>query len=140
MKKNLRIKFLIIAGIVLACIYGIIGLPTSKAQLVDNWNRNIHLGLDLRGGTYLVVQVQEQDAFNSEANTQADQIRESARKVNINLGEVEVQEAKTLADASKVAIIVKGVPTTQAGDFRQIVTQQFSNWTMTPLNSTDYKL
>ena len=69
MKKNLRIKFLIIAGIVLACIYGIIGLPTSKAQLVDNWNRNIHLGLDLRGGTYLVVQVQEQDAFNSEANT-----------------------------------------------------------------------
>ena len=100
MKKNLRIKFLIIAGIVLACIYGIIGLPTSKAQLVDNWNRNIHLGLDLRGGTYLVVQVQEQDAFNSEANTQADQIRESARKVNINLGEVEVQEAKTLADAS----------------------------------------
>ena len=80
MKKNLRIKFLIIAGIVLACIYGIIGLPTSKAQLVANWQRNIHLGLDLRGGTYLVLQVQEQDAFNSEANTQADQIRESARK------------------------------------------------------------
>ncbi|HJY08458.1 MAG TPA: hypothetical protein VJ323_19215, partial [Bryobacteraceae bacterium] len=140
MKKNLRIKFLIIVGVLLACIYGIIGIPKSKAELVENWNRNIHLGLDLRGGTYLVVQVQEQDAFNSEANTQADQIREAARKANINVGEVDVQDAKNLADAGKVAILVKGVPTTQAGDFRQIVTQQFSNWTMTPLNSTDYKL
>jgi preprotein translocase subunit SecD len=140
MKKNLRIKFLIIVGVLLVCVYGIIGIPKSKSELVDNWNRNIHLGLDLRGGTYMVVQVQEQDAFNSEANTQADQIRESARKANINLGEVEVQEAKTLADAGNVAIIIKGVPSTQAGDFRQIVTQQFPNWTMTPLNSTDYKL
>ena len=35
---------------------------------------------------------------------------------------------------------MKGVPSTQAGHFRQIVTQQFSNWMMTPLNSTDYRL
>lgn len=138
--KNLRIKFLIIIAVVLVCIYGVIGIPRSKAELVTNWQRNIHLGLDLRGGTYLVLQVQEQDAFNTEANTVADQIKDAAQKGNINLGGVDVQEAKSLADADKVAVLVKGVPTTQAGQFRQILQEQFGNWVLTALNSTDYRL
>lgn len=140
MKRNLQIKFLIIIGVLLACVYGVIGLPKSKAELVANWQKNIHLGLDLRGGTYLVIQVQEQDAFNAEANSVADQIREAARKASVEVGEVDVQEAKTLSDANKVAAVVKGVPATQAGQFRQIATQQFANWELTPLNSTDYRL
>ena len=69
MKRNLKVKFLIIVGVILVCLYGIVNLPTSRAELVANWHKNIHLGLDLRGGTYLVLQVQEQDAFNSEAST-----------------------------------------------------------------------
>ena len=93
--KNLRIKFAIIIGVVLACIYGVIGIPKSKAELISNWQHNIHLGLDLRGGTYLVLQVQEQDAFNTEANTVADQIKDAAQKANINIAGVDVQEAKS---------------------------------------------
>jgi preprotein translocase subunit SecD len=138
--KNLRIKFVIIIGVVLACIYGVIGIPKSKAELLANWEHNIHLGLDLRGGTYLVLQVQEQDAFNTEANTVADQIKDAAQKANINLGGVDVQEAKTLADADKVAVVVRGVPTTQAGQFRRILQEQFGNWVLTPQNPTDYRL
>jgi preprotein translocase subunit SecD len=140
MKRNLKIKSLIIVAVLLACIYGVIGLPKSKAELIANWQHNIHLGLDLRGGTYLVVQIQEQDAFNSEANTVADQIREATRKSNVAIGQIDVQEAKSLADASNVAVIVKGIPSTQAGQFRQTVTQQFPNWDLTALNSTDYRL
>lgn len=140
MKKNLRVKFLIIVGVILLCIYGVIGLPKSKAELLANWDHNIHLGLDLRGGTYLVLQIQEQDAFNSEANSVADQIRDAAAKAGVQIGQVTVDEAKSLADASNVAIEVKGVPATQAGQFRQVVTQQFATWNFTALNSTDYKL
>ena len=65
MKRNLRYKFLFIVAVILVCIYGIIGLPKSKDELVANWQKNIHLGLDLRGGSYLVIQVQQQDAFNA---------------------------------------------------------------------------
>src|SRR6185312_1843921 len=114
MKKNLRIKFLIIVGVVLACIYGIIGIPKSKAELVENWEKNIHLGLDLRGGTYLVVQVQQQDAFNAQAGADAERLKDEARKANVQFGDIEVEEAKSLATAVKAAIVVRGVPATQA--------------------------
>ncbi|MFZ0594947.1 MAG: protein translocase subunit SecD, partial [Bryobacteraceae bacterium] len=134
MKRNLKVKFAIIVAVVLACIYGVVGLPKSKAELVDNWHKNIHLGLDLRGGTYLVVQVQEQDAFNTEANSIADQIRDAARKAGMEVGQITVDEAKSLADASNVAIEVKGVPTTQAGQFRQMATEQYPAWVLTSLN------
>jgi preprotein translocase subunit SecD len=140
MKKNLRVKFLIIAATILACVYGIIGLPKSKQELIANWQHNIHLGLDLRGGTYLVLQVQEQDAFNSEANTVADQIRDAAAKASFTVGQIDVQEAKSVADAGNVAIVVKSVPSTQAGQFRQVISQQFPNWVSTGLNATDYRL
>jgi len=138
--KNLRIKFLIIVAVMLACIYGVIGIPKSKAELISNWEHNIHLGLDLRGGTYLVLQVQEQDAFNTDANTVADQIKDAAQKANISIGAVDVQEAKSLSDADKVAVFVRGVPTTQAGQFRRILQEQFGNWVLTPQNPTDYRL
>jgi preprotein translocase subunit SecD len=53
---------------------------------------------------------------------------------------VSVDEAKTLADATKAAIVIKGVPATQAGSFRTLVNDQFSQWLLTPLNGTDYRL
>ena len=140
MKRNFRLKFFFIIAVILVCIYGIIGLPTSKAALVANWNRNIHLGLDLRGGTYLVVQVQQQDAFNNKASTDADRLKESARKANVTFSDVTIDEAKSIQDATKAAIVVKGVPTTQAGTFRSIVNEQFSQWLMTQVNATDYRL
>lgn len=140
MKRNLKVKFVIIAAVILACIVGVVGLPKSKAELVENWRNNIHLGLDLTGGTYLVVQVQEQDAFNTEANSIADQIRDAASKAGIQVGQITVDEAKSLADASSAAVEVKGVPSTQAGQFRQMVTQQYPAWELTSLNATDSRL
>ena len=63
MDKSLRVKAAIIVAVVLICIYGVIGIPKSKEELIANWNNNIKLGLDLRGGSHLVLQVQVQDAF-----------------------------------------------------------------------------
>jgi protein-export membrane protein SecD len=140
MKRNLQIKFGVIAVTVLICLYGIIGIPKSKDELVANWRKNIRLGLDLRGGSHLVVQVQEQDAFNAEASTVADRIKDEAGKQSIAVGQAEVAEAKTLADADKVAIVVKGVPSTQAGQFRTLINDEFQQWNLTGLNATDYRL
>ena len=65
MQRNLKFKAAIIVAIILICIYGVIGLPKSKDELVANWHKNIRLGLDLKGGTHLVMQVQVQDAFKA---------------------------------------------------------------------------
>jgi preprotein translocase subunit SecD len=140
MKRHLRFKFIFILVVVVACIYGIIGLPKSKEQLVENWHKNIHLGLDLRGGTYLVVQVQQQDAFNAQAGTAAERLKDTATKAGVQYSDIEVVEAKSLQDATKVAIVVKGVPSTQAGTFRGLVGEQFGQWLLTPQNATDYRL
>jgi preprotein translocase subunit SecD len=140
MKTNLRYKFIFIAAVILVCLYGIIGLPKSKDELIANWHNNIRLGLDLRGGTYLVIQVQQQDAFNGQASATADSLKEAARKANVPLGEVSVDEAKDLASAKSVAITVKGVPSTMAGNFRSLVNEQFNEWLLTPQNPTDYRL
>src|SRR5438067_10644104 len=99
MKRHLRFKFIFISVIMLACIYGIIGLPRSKDQLVENWHKNIHLGLDLRGGTYLVVQVQQQDAFNAKAGTAAERLKDVTNKAGVQYSDVEVAETKSLRDA-----------------------------------------
>ena len=65
-----------ILAVLLACVYLLIGIPKSKEELIANWNKNIHLGLDLRGGSHLVLQVQVQDAFKAEAAQVADRLKE----------------------------------------------------------------
>ena len=140
MKRHLRFKFFFIVAVILTCIYGIIGLPRSKDELVANWHKNIHLGLDLRGGTYLVVQVQQQDAFNGRASENADRLKDALRKAGVQFSDVGLDEAKSLADATKAAIVVKGIPPTQAGSLRTILNDQFSEWLATPVNATDYRL
>ena len=58
--------FLAIVAVTLACVYFIIGIPKSKADIIQNWNNNIRLGLDLRGGSELILRVNIQDAFKAE--------------------------------------------------------------------------
>src|SRR5205823_12909994 len=48
-------------SVIVFCLYFLFGyptFPTSLAQVKDNFKRQIKLGLDLQGGTHLVLQVQ----------------------------------------------------------------------------------
>jgi preprotein translocase subunit SecD len=140
MNRHLRFKFIFIITVILVCVFGIIGFPKNLGELKENFHKNIHLGLDLRGGTYLVVQVQQQDAFNNEASTRADALKEALKKAGVVYSDVDITEAHSLQDATHVAIEVKGVPATQAGTLRSIVAEQFGSWLLTPVNATDYHL
>ena len=141
MTSNLKIKVLVIVVVILACIYGIIGLPTSKEQLVANWQKNIHLGLDLKGGSQLVLQVQIQDAFKAEADTVIQRLKDQLGGKHITYVEMSRNEPPTIQTADTIQIDVKGVPATSAGDFRALVNDNFSGiWNLTPVNQTDYRL
>ena len=59
------------------------GFPESTNELVDNWKKNIHLGLDLKGGSHLVLQVQMQDAFKAEAQTVIERLKDELGKQSI---------------------------------------------------------
>ena len=140
MQRNIKIKAVVIVAVILVCIYGVIGLPKSKAELIANWKHNIHLGLDLSGGTQLVMQVQLQDAFKTNADRTMDRLKEELQKDSIPFTGIDRNDPTTLDTADKIEIDVKGVPVAKSSQFRSTVNDQYSDWLLTPINSTDYKL
>ena len=140
MHRNLNLKVAIIAAVILICIYGVIGLPKSKDELVANWNKNIRLGLDLKGGTHLVMQVQLQDAFKAAADSAIDHMKDEMKKAGIDYSAADRNDPGRLEDADKIEIDVKGVPIAKSGAFRSLINDQFADWVLTAVNSTDYKL
>jgi len=141
MANNLKFKILAIVVVMLVCIYGIIGLPKSTAELVANWKRNIHLGLDLKGGSQLVLQVQIQDAFKAEADSVIQRLKDELGKARIQYVEMSRNEPATIQAADTIQIDIKGVPPTSAGNFRGVVNDRFGGiWNVAQANSTDYRM
>jgi preprotein translocase subunit SecD len=140
MDRSLTIKFASIVGVTLVCSYGIIGLPKNQQELVDNFNKNIKLGLDLKGGSQLVLQVQVQDAFKAEADQVMDRIKNELRTASIEYGTFDRNDPSTIEDADKIEVVAKGIPTAKAGDFRRIVNERFPDWNITSTSGTDYRL
>src|SRR6202166_3133205 len=129
MNKNFKFKAALIVGVILVCIYGIIGLPKSKEELKANWTRNIRLGLDLKGGSHLVLQVQLQDAFKAEADSVIARLKDEARKAGIEYTDITHNDPPSIQTADTIQIDIKGVPSTKAGNFRSLVNDNFgSEW------------
>src|SRR5579864_8831055 len=141
MANNLKFKILAIVVVILVCIYGIVGLPKSTAELVANWKRNIHLGLDLKGGSQLVLQVQIQDAFKAEADSVIQRLKDELGKARIQYVEMSRNDPATIQAADTIEINIKGVPPTEAGNFRSVVNDRFGGiWNVAQANSTDYRM
>src|SRR5580658_1682871 len=141
MNSNLKFRAIAIVIVILVCVYGIIGLPTSRAELADNLKSNIRLGLDLKGGSQLVLQIQLQDAFKAEADTTIDRLKDELKKGNVTYVEMGRNDPQTIKDAATIQVEIKGIPPTQAANFRTIVNDQVgTEWILTPVNQTDYRL
>jgi preprotein translocase subunit SecD len=140
MNRSLIWRAVTIVAVILACVYGIIGLPTSKAQLLDNLRKNIKLGLDLRGGSHLIMEVQVQDAMKVEADQAMEQLKDALRKAGVEYVAMERNEPASLEDADKIQINVHGIAATKTTDFRRIVSDVCVRWVLTPVNSTDYRM
>src|SRR5260370_13603413 len=141
MQKNLTTKTLIIVATILLCIYGIIGpgVPTSKAVLMKNLRENVKLGLDLRGGSLLILQVQVQDAIKAEADNVMDRLKEDLKRADIDYAGMERNEPMRIEDADSIQINIKGVPPQKSSAFRGLVTEHFPQWILTPAGS-DYRM
>src|SRR5450755_4038116 len=140
MKKNVTGRTVVIVVTILVCVFGIIGFPKSGAGLVDNLKHNIRLGLDLKGGSHLVLQVHVQDAIKTEADGAIERIKEEMRKQSIDYAAIDRNDPTTVEDADKIEIDVKGVPATKTTAFRNLISERFNLWVLTPVNSTDYRL
>ena len=140
MGKNLKTKTMVIIAIILVCIYGIIGLPKSKDELIANWNQNIKLGLDLRGGSHLVLQVQVQDAFKAEADRIIEALKDQFKKSGVDYASMDRNDPMKLEDAETIQINIKGVANDKIAAFREAVGSNFADWTLTSVSGNDYRM
>src|SRR5258708_25482066 len=86
MNPNLKWKAVFIAVVIIGCIYGLLGLPTFPTSIADvksNFAHQIKLGLDLQGGTHLILQVQVQEAIAQETDQTVDRLTNQLRTKNI---------------------------------------------------------
>jgi preprotein translocase subunit SecD len=140
MKKNLTARTVIIVATLLICVFGIIGVPKSGADIKKNFSDNIRLGLDLKGGTHLVLEIQVQDAVKADAEQTAERLKEDLKKQNIQWNSTDVPDVSRVEDADNVAITLKGIPATQSSSFRSLVAEHYPNYILTAINSTDYTM
>ena len=149
MNKNLRWKVVVILGTLLMFLFGIFGFPwewSGKTPLTAMTNR-IHLGLDLKGGTHLILQVQVNDAVNAESDRALERLKDDMRTRKIAYADISKPDPVKAPDK----IVIKGVPPESSGDFRSIVSDRLpeydptsgaeNSWvlTMKPQNLADLK-
>jgi preprotein translocase subunit SecD len=140
MKKNLTARTVIIVVTILICVFGIIGIPKSGADISKNFSDNIRLGLDLKGGTHLVLEIQVQDAVKADADQTAERLKEDLKKQNITWNSMDTPDVAKVEDAENVAITIKGVPATQSSAFRNLVGERYPTYLLTATSSTDYTM
>jgi preprotein translocase subunit SecD len=141
MEFKIRNRAIFIGVVILACIIGIIGFPKNFQELKDNLHSRIHLGLDLKGGTHLVLQVHVEDAVNITADQAMERLTEELKAKNIPYADVQKAD-DTQAQPPKHRIVIKGVPQERASDLQTLATEQFSDWELShmPGDATSWML
>lgn len=124
MTPQLRWKFAFISAVIVVCLIGLFGFPNSLAQVAQNFKNRIQLGLDLRGGSHMVLQVEVPVAIRQRTYQTIDDLKKQLRAKNVNVGDVQI-----LGDSQ---ILVKNVDPATSGSFRDVVTTQFQDWTLAP--------
>jgi preprotein translocase subunit SecD len=129
MNKNLTWKVVVIVGILLVFVVGIFGVPkdwSGKGLLAAITDR-IHLGLDLRGGTHLILQVQVNDAVNVDSDNAIARLKEDMRARKINYIDITKPDPVNHPET----ILVKGVTPDQSSDFKGIVSDRLPEYDVT---------
>ncbi len=111
MGKNLAGKAGFIVAVLFIFVYGIFGIPHGglKQSLLDR----INLGLDLRGGTHLVLQVHVEEAVNASTDTDVQRLNTALTATGGTAAKLDAAHPET--------ITVSGFQPTQAAAVREVI-------------------
>jgi preprotein translocase subunit SecD len=126
MNKNLGWKLGLTLGTLLVFLFGIFGIPKdwSKQGLIAALEDRIHLGLDLKGGTHLILQVQVNDAVNIDSDNAVENLKQALRARKINYAEIRKPDPVNNPDK----IVIKGVPPESSPELRTIVQERLPEY------------
>ncbi len=126
MKKNLTVKVVIIVAVLIFFLFGIFGVPQSftPSGLMAAMQSRIHLGLDLKGGTHLILQVQVDDAINADSDRAIERLKDDLKAKNINYAEITKPDPQQHPEL----IVIKGVPPESISDFRSLIADRLPDY------------
>jgi preprotein translocase subunit SecD len=129
MNKNLLWKLLFIVGTMLFFLFGIFGIPKgfSGEALLTALTDHIHLGLDLKGGTHLILQVQVNEAVNVDAQNAIELLKDQLRSHKIDYTDISQPDPQNNPDR----LVIKGVPPAARSDLRSIVLERLPEYDIT---------
>jgi len=129
MNKNLLSKLALILGILVVFLFGIFGIPQSFSGqgLLTALTNHIHLGLDLRGGTHLILQVQVNDAVNIDSDNAVEVLKEQLNKRKIAFSDISKPDPQNSPDR----VVLKGVPPDARKDLLEIASERLPEYNLT---------
>ena len=124
MKKNLNSKIALIVAVLAICVYGIFGVPSglSGKDLGEAMTKRIHLGLDLRGGAHLILQVEVLEAVNAETDNTVALLKENLKTANLSYSQVYKPDP-----AKPTLIKIEGTAPSSVSDVRSLLESKDGN-------------
>ena len=124
MKKNLKGKIALIVACLVVCLYGIFGVPSgiSGKALTEAMTKRIHLGLDLRGGVHLILEVVVSEAVSAETDNTAARIQQDLKTAHLTFSQVYKPNP-----TQPQVIRVEGTSPTQSSAVRSLLDNKYSN-------------
>jgi len=128
MNKNLLWKLALIVATLLVFLFGIFGIPQSFSSqgLLAAMTNRIHLGLDLRGGTHLILQVQVNDAINVDSDNAVEILKEQLNKRKIAFADISKPDPQNNPDR----VVLKGVPADSRKDLLEIANERLPEYNL----------
>ena len=128
MNKNLTWRLAVIVACLLVFLFGIFGVPQSFSGqgLLAAMTNRIHLGLDLRGGTHLILQVQVNDAVNIDSDNAVEILKEQLNKRKIAFADISKPDPQNSPDK----VVLKGVPPEGRKDLLDIVSERLPEYNL----------
>ncbi len=138
MNKNLLWRLGIIVATLLVFVFGIFGIPQglSGHALLKAMTDRIHLGLDLRGGTHLILQVQVNDAVNVDAQNAVEVLKEQLNKHKISYADISQPDPQNQPDH----VVLKGIPPEGHKDLVDIVSERLPEYNLSSEAGNAYTL
>src|ERR1041384_2404272 len=140
MKKNLTQRVIIIAIVTIAGLYAVIG-PRHRPHLSDftpnglkqTLAENIHLGLDLKGGSHLVMQVKTDEYLKTLTQNTAQAVQKAAQA-----GGYQTQDVKLNADNGNYSFTVPVTDPAKVAEVRDAMPKKvdLNDWRVSTSGNT----
>jgi len=125
-------------------VYGIF-LGTDPDKAIAAWKQqgplgaiqqNIHLGLDLKGGTHLILQVAVNEAVNAETDRVMQSLREDLAKASVTFTDITKPDQQNHPET----IAITGVPPDKVGALRNTISDTLPRYDLSSGAGTTYQV